>query len=267
MAIANETLVAPAMPIAPDHERDPDEDAPLEGEITIPLARQRVRVFIWEGPVRVTHWVTFGTVMILTVTGAYIASPFLWGPDERTMAIVRFIHMVAAFLFVASGLVRTYWLFAGNRFARWSAFIPRSRRTGREMVRQTGWYLFLRKGAPAVLGHNALAAGTYLIVFFLFLVQTVTGFALAGAHGTEPWATLFGWFPGIVGIQTTRLIHHLLMWAILAFMIHHVYSALLVDHWERNGLLGSIFTGSKFVTRAEIQRARDGGYEVQGIAE
>lgn len=264
MAIANEALVPPA---APAKGRDEGHHPPLEGEVTIPLARQRVRVYVWQVPVRMTHWLTFGTVMVLTVTGGYIASPFLFGTDERTMAAVRFVHLVAAFLFVASGILRTYWLFAGNRFSRWTAFIPTSKRHAREMVRQTGWYAFVRSDPPAVLGHNALAAGTYFVVFFLFLIQTITGFALAGAHGTEPWATLFGWFPGIVGIQTTRLIHHLLMWAILAFMVHHVYSALLVDHWERNGLMSSIFAGSKFVTRAEIQAARDGGHEVQGIAE
>jgi Ni/Fe-hydrogenase 1 B-type cytochrome subunit len=106
-----------------------------------------------------------------------------------------------------------------------------------------------------------------MVVFFLFLVQTVTGFALAGVHGTQPWEALFGWLPGILGIQTVRLIHHLLMWAIIAFMVHHAYSALLVDHWERNGLMASIFSGSKFVTRKEVQDARDGGWEVQEISE
>jgi Ni/Fe-hydrogenase 1 B-type cytochrome subunit len=53
------------------------------------------------------------------------------------------------------------------------------------------------------------------------------------------------------------------MWVILAFMIHHVYSAIMVDHWERNGLMSSIFAGYKFVTRRDIQNARDGGMEVQ----
>ena len=111
------------------------------------------------------------------------------------------------------------------------------------------------------------AAGTYLVVFTLFVIQTVTGFALAGAHGTEPWAALFGWLPGLIGLQLVRVIHHLIMWAILAFMIHHVYSALLVDHIERNGLMSSIFSGYKFVTRREIQAARDGGPDVQEVAE
>ena len=83
-------------------------------------------------------------------------------------------------------------------------------------------------------------------------------------HGIQPWATLFGWVPGVLfGVQGVRLIHHLVMWAILGFMIHHVYSALLVDHVERNGLMSSIFTGYKFVTRQEVIEARDGGMAVE----
>jgi Ni/Fe-hydrogenase 1 B-type cytochrome subunit len=230
----------------------------------VPAASQRVRIYTWEVPVRVTHWVVVAAIIVLSVTGGYIADPFLIPPGGSVMMVVRFLHMLAAFVFLAAGIVRTYWLFAGNRFARWTAFIPTNRNQAREAVRQLGWYLFMRPDAPKVLGHNQLAAGTYFVVFFLFLIQTLTGFALVAIHGIQPWATLFGWVPDVMfGVQGVRLIHHLVMWAILAFMVHHVYSALLVDHVERNGLMSSIFTGYKFVTRQEVIEARDGGMAVE----
>ena len=229
---------------------------------------ERVRIYVWEIPVRVTHWITVASIIVLSVTGGYIADPFLIAPGGSVMTVVRFIHIVAAFVFLASGILRTYWLFAGNRFARWTAFVPVTGAQRREARRQTAWYVFLSRDVPRVLGHNSLAAGTYFVVFFLFLLQTITGLALTGAHGTEPWASLFGWVPGLLGgLQGVRLIHHLIMWATLAFMIHHVYSALLVDHTERNGLMASIFSGYKFVTRREIDEARDGGMEIQETAE
>jgi Ni/Fe-hydrogenase 1 B-type cytochrome subunit len=238
------------------------------GDITIPLASQRVRVYVWQVPVRVTHWIVFGSVMVLTVTGGYIADPFLIPENGAVMSVMRFTHMLAAYVFLAAGLVRTYWLFAGNRFAHWRGLFPFTRAQVREVARQTGWYFFVRRDAPRVLGHNQLAAGTYLVVFFLFLVQTVTGFALAGVHGFEPWASLFGWVPAVLlGIQNVRLVHHLVMWAILAFMVHHIYAAILVDHSEKNGLMSSIFSGFKFITRGEIAEARDGGMDVDRIAE
>jgi hypothetical protein len=51
------------------------------------------------------------------------------------------------------------------------------------------------------------------------------------------------------------------MWAILAVALFHVYSCVLVDHLEKNGLLSSIVSGYKFPTREEILEARDGGAE------
>lgn len=230
----------------------------------VPAASQRVRLYVWQVPVRVTHWVIVGTIVVLSVTGAYIADPFLIPPGGSVMMTVRFVHMLAAFTFLGCGVVRTYWLFAGNRFAHWRAFFPTNRVQARELWDQLKWYLLVRRDPPRILGHNALAAASYLIVFVLFGIQTVTGFALVGMHGIEPWATLFGWVPDVMfGVQGMRLIHHLIMWAILGFVVHHVYAAVLVDHVERNGLMSSIFTGYKFVTRQEVIEARDGGIDVE----
>jgi Ni/Fe-hydrogenase 1 B-type cytochrome subunit len=47
--------------------------------------------------------------------------------------------------------------------------------------------------------------------------------------------------------QRLRLLHHLIMWLLIAFALHHVYSAFLVDAEEANGLMSSIFSGWKFV--------------------
>ncbi len=230
-----------------------------DDELEIPPGLERVRIYVWQVPVRVTHWVTFSAIVVLTVTGAYIADPFFFAFNAETMSTMRVVHMLAAFIFLASGVLRTYWLFAGNQFSRWTAFVPTNRRHLAEVRTQTAFYLFRSRDIPGILGHNALAGGTYTVVFFLFLIQTVTGFGMLAIHGTEPWAALFGWVPALLGEQGMRLLHHLLMWVILAFAVHHVYSAILVDHWERNGLMSSIFAGSKFVPRWRIDEARDGG--------
>ena len=223
---------------------------------------RRLRIYIWQIPVRATHWVTAGCIVVLSLTGGYIADPFLIPAGGSTMMTARLIHMVAAITLLASGLVRTWWLLAGNRFSRWSAFIPTSRVQAAELFRQAGFYMFLRREIPKVLGHNQLAAAAYLALFFLLLVETVTGFALDGLIGSEPGATAFGWLRELLGPQTIRLVHHLSMWAILAIALFHVYSTILVDHLERNGLVSSMFSGFKFVPRDEIIESRDGGVDV-----
>jgi Ni/Fe-hydrogenase 1 B-type cytochrome subunit len=222
-------------------------------------AEQRFRLYVWQVPVRVTHWVTAGCIVVLSLTGVYIADPFLLPPGGSVMTTVRLIHIVAAFTLLASGLVRTIWLLAGNRFSRWSAFIPTSRRQATELFRQAAFYGFVRKELPKVLGHNQLAATAYLVLFGLLLVETVTGFALDGLVGGEPGATGFGWLRELLGVQALRLIHHGAMWAIIAIAVFHVYSCVLVDHLEKNGLLSSIVSGYKFPTREEVVESRDGG--------
>jgi Ni/Fe-hydrogenase 1 B-type cytochrome subunit len=41
------------------------------------------------------------------------------------------------------------------------------------------------------------------------------------------------------------------MWLLIAFVIHHVYSAWLMDVKERDGVMSSIFGGYKAVKRKE----------------
>lgn len=260
-------MAAPAEGVQPAAQTGPGIPSG-HGAVSTPPAGDRIRVYVWQVPVRVSHWLLVGSIAVLSVTGGYIADPFLLPPGGSVMTTIRSIHLVAAFVFVGAGLLRTYWMFAGNRFAHWRAFVPATRIQLREIVEQLGWYLFVRRDAARVLGHNQLATASYMVVFFLFALQTATGFALAGANGTEPWATLFGWVPTVLfGIQGVRLIHHLIMWAILGFLVHHVYSCILVDLWEGNGLISSMVTGYKFVTRREILEARDGGVDTPGVEE
>jgi Ni/Fe-hydrogenase 1 B-type cytochrome subunit len=223
---------------------------------------ERVRLYVWQVPVRATHWVIVGCIVILSITGAYIADPFLLPAGGGVMTAARLIHVGTAFVFLAAGLVRTIWLLRGNRFARWSAFIPTSRYQFMEIFRQAGFYAFLRRDIPKVLGHNQLAATAYVALFGFLLIETVTGFTLDGIGGAEPAWMLFGWLSELLGPQMVRLVHHLSMWAILAIAVFHVYSCVLVDHLEKNGLMSSIFSGFKYPTRREVLESRDGGPDV-----
>ena len=67
------------------------------------------------------------------------------------------------------------------------------------------------------------------------------------------------WLRELAGAQLLRVVHHLSMWVILAIALFHVYSCVLVDNVEQNGLLSSIISGFKFPTREEIVESRDGG--------
>ena len=223
---------------------------------------ERVRIYVWQVPVRITHWAIAISIVGLSLTGGYIADPFLIPPGGSVMTTMREVHLISAIVLMLAGLWRTIWLLVGNRFARWSAFVPTTRNQALELFRQAGFYAFVRKEIPRVLGHNQLAATAYIALVGLLVVEMGTGFVLYGVLGAEPAATLFGWVRELVGLQTIRLVHHLAMWGVLAIAVFHVYSCFLVDNIEKNGILTSIVNGYKYPTREEVLESRDGGPEL-----
>jgi Ni/Fe-hydrogenase 1 B-type cytochrome subunit len=215
-----------------------------------------VRVYVWELPVRVSHWFIFLPIVVLSFTGYYIHNPFIVARSSTTflMGTMRFIHEIAAFVFISAFLLRLYWFFKGNSWSNWRAFVPIHRRQWRGMGGMVAYYSFLRKDLAHHVGHNALAAMTYLLMFTFMLIEIITGLALyTQVRGKWLLGWLFSWIPGVIDIQHLRLIHFCIMFAFFAFVIHHVYSAVLVSWEERNGLIESIFTGSKFVPKDELE--------------
>lgn len=211
--------------------------------------------YVWEVPVRVTHWLNFLSIIILSATGIFIgeAKTFTRLPSEYLMGWVRFIHFVGAYVFTISVLIRLYWSFVGNEYAHWRVFFPYLTAKGRRNMLDTfRYYLFFSKKGPHVVGHNALAATTYSIVLLLYFVMIISGFALYAQNAPGGFMHTVGSLTfRIVSPQGMRLTHHIVMWLLIAFAIHHVYSAWLMDIKERGGVMSSIFGGYKAVQTKE----------------
>jgi len=207
------------------------------------------RVYVWEVPVRLTHWVNVFAILTLSGTGFYIGNPVLGG-SVYLMAWVRGAHRITAYVFIASIALRTYWAFAGAEWASWRALFPYFGARGRrDLARTFLYYTFIRRRPPREVGHNALAGATYSLVVTLMLLEILTGFALQ-SFGGGGWRTVaFGWVFSVMSAPAVRLTHHMIMWLLLGFAVHHVYSAVLMDAEERTGILISILTGYKLARR------------------
>jgi Ni/Fe-hydrogenase 1 B-type cytochrome subunit len=207
------------------------------------------RVYVWEFPVRLTHWVNFLSILLLSFTGYYIGNPFIHAISETEyiMGWMRFLHFVSAYAFTVSFFIRIYWLIAGNEYASWRSYNPFSIQKIKELIELSKYYLFLRKEPPHISpGHSACGIYAYLGLFIIFIIQILTGFALySQSHVGGLWKVLGGWVLLITGEGYIRLIHHIIMWLILVFAIGHVYIGWFLDRQERNGLMSSIFSGFK----------------------
>jgi Ni/Fe-hydrogenase 1 B-type cytochrome subunit len=224
---------------------------------THPIAQdeQIVRVYVWQIPVRLSHWVIVLSIAVLSFTGYYLYDPFILsrGSSAFLMAKMRFIHEVAAFVFIAAVLLRFYWFFKGNGWAHWRSFMPLERWWRRGLRRQIKYYVFLCRDPESEVGHNPLAAATYLLVYGLMAVEILTGLVLYNRIiGSKALGFLVGWISSLVSIHYLREIHFFMMFAFMAFVIHHVYSAVLIGIEERSGLMGGIFSGYKFFPAAFV---------------
>ena len=90
--------------------------------------RNFIRVYVWELPVRLTHWINAACIVVLGVSGYLIAHPpgYMTATEASFgywFGIVRFTHFVAAYVFVTALVARVYWAFVGNKFAGWKSFV------------------------------------------------------------------------------------------------------------------------------------------------
>ena len=211
------------------------------------------KVYVWELPVRLTHWLLFFSILVLSATGYYIGHPFVSVPGAATnhfvMGTARVVHMYAAIVFVLAMLVRFYWLFVGNRYARLMELIPVSLGRLRSFWKTLKYYSFIGRDPDEYAGHNALAGSSYALIFVVYVVMTLTGLVLYAVDAPigsplrifDVFAPIFG------GLPIARLIHHIGMWVILIFVVVHVYFVLLSSVIEHIGTFDSIFSGYKFL--------------------
>jgi Ni/Fe-hydrogenase 1 B-type cytochrome subunit len=221
------------------------------------LARERGNftwVYLWGAPLRAMHWTAALSILVLIVTGLFVARPYVAPTGDTTspylMGRMRFFHFVAAAVIVMTGIVRFYWLFAGNRFERLRALFPFTSRNLGNLWRTTLGYLTLnRTDAPVYVGHNPLQQVLYTGTYVTTAVMVLTGFALYGQ--SNPGGTihqLFNWVvPLLGGLQIVRLIHHALTYGYILFIIFHVYFAARADYVERAGVISSIITGGRYI--------------------
>ncbi|HZD48095.1 MAG TPA: Ni/Fe-hydrogenase, b-type cytochrome subunit [Silvibacterium sp.] len=215
-----------------------------------------VGVYVWEWPVRIFHWMMVLSLVVLTVTGFYMHRPFIVATSPRAwvMGTMRFVHEVSGFTLIAVLLLRIYWFFMGNQWARWRAWVPLKKEQWQSMKSMALYYAYQRREPYPEIGHNSLAAACYLAIVGLLLIECLTGLVLYSVvSGSHFLRVTVGWIPHIIDIQYIRLCHYFIMFCFMAFMIHHVYSAVLVSMEQKNGLMESIFSGWKFVSRSLLK--------------
>jgi Ni/Fe-hydrogenase 1 B-type cytochrome subunit len=220
------------------------------------------RVYVWELPVRIFHWINALSITVLAVTGFIIANPPAILSSAEASEIywfgtVRMIHFISAYIFFFNMILRVYWSFFGNKFSSWRSFWPNKK------MLHNFWHvlkvdiLLRNEKHPDIkdisVGHNSVAAVSYVALFVLGLVQVFTGFGLYASNAGWWLPKLFTWVvPLFGGDFMVRTIHHISTWVFILFVLIHVYLVFYHDWLEGRGEVSSMFGGYKYVCNERI---------------
>jgi Ni/Fe-hydrogenase 1 B-type cytochrome subunit len=228
--------------------------------------REFKRAYIWQLPVRLTHWISALSIFVLAATGIIISNPpAIMSGSEASYSYwfgtVRFIHFTAAYVFSFSIIIRLYWSLVGNKYASWRVFFPFKKSFFRKMIHVLKVDILLQNEKESdftsiAVGHNPIAAMSYLILYLLCAAQILTGFALLAPTSTWFFPKIFAWVTGIFGNEfMLRSIHHAVTWVMICFTMIHVYLVFYHDWLEGRGEVSSMFSGYKFVAKERLKGA------------
>lgn len=219
------------------------------------------RVYVWELPVRIFHWINATAILVLMVSGFLIGNPqVLMRSNEAYMQYwfgwTRFLHFAAGYIVFFNFFFRFYWGFVGNQFARWTGFFPVNKEQLRDMWETVRIdILQLKLKGKISIGHNYLASLTYVGLFLVFLFQVISGFGLYASMSDSFIPKLFVWIiPLMGGDANVRAWHHMFMWAFAVFSVIHIYLVFYHDYVEGRGDMSSMLGGWKFEKDDELNR-------------
>ncbi|MFT9417386.1 Ni/Fe-hydrogenase, b-type cytochrome subunit [Acetobacter sp.] len=215
-------------------------------------ARKLTTIYVYEAPVRLWHWVTVASIVVLVITGYFIGSPppSLSGEASNhfLMGWIRYLHFSAAWIFAVGFAGRIVWTFMGNIYTRELFYLPVWRRDyWKGLLDELLVYAFVKKQGEKTIGHNPLARTALFFCFTLTgLFMIVSGFALySDGTGIDSWeGKVFGWvMPWLGGSLGTHFLHHWGMWIIILFVMIHVYTVTREDITSRQTLLSAMTNG------------------------
>lgn len=201
------------------------------------------------------HWIRAFSIFALTVTGFYIAKPFISPipnpePTNFMHALFRSWHEMIGFLLIAVFLYKTYlFLFAKKYYTERAAI--KDVFSLKVWTKQIGYYLLVSKHPKLSGVYNPLQFVAYVGFYLMLFGIILTGLILyvhvyhegLGAFLYAPMRSLEVMMGGLAMV---REIHHLLMWGIILFIFAHVYMAVFNAVYGKEGAMDAIFSGLKW---------------------
>jgi Ni/Fe-hydrogenase 1 B-type cytochrome subunit len=218
---------------------------------------------------RTIHWVNALCMIAAVATGLYIGHPyyqtFIADPavDKYVMAWNRWGHFIVAIIFDVTAILIGYLYLFSNFDKPYKKILP----TKQNFIEF--WEVFFN-----LITFNrrkkfdSTHSDSYNIVFFTFFHILLVFMLLTGlqlyVHGLASGESSIGtWWPAMLHIATdwtltvfggnmgVRIAHHTAMYIILMWVMSHIYYQIWRTIFWREGDIGIVFSGHKFVEEKE----------------
>ncbi|WP_294964273.1 Ni/Fe-hydrogenase, b-type cytochrome subunit [Sulfurimonas sp.] len=201
------------------------------------------------------HWIRAVSIVVLTVTGFYIAVPFLTpavnaDPTNFMQSLIRSWHIIFGFVLISVIIFKSYlFIFAKNtemeRKALKDVINPKI------WIQQIGYYLLVSKHPKLNGVYNPLQFMAYVTFYIAIFVLIITGLIMY-VHDFHQGLGGFLYAPMksievmMGGLANVRVIHHILTWGIMLFVVGHMYMAIYNAVFGKEGAMDAIFSGMKW---------------------
>lgn len=201
------------------------------------------------------HWIRALSILILTITGFYIADPIITPvassqPDNFMYALFRSWHIIFGFVLTWIVFYKSYlFLFGKKNEMERKAF--KDVLNLKVWLKQIGYYLLISKHPKLNGVYNPLQFMAYFAFYIMMFLLILTGFVLyvhvyhngLGAFMYEPMRAVEVMMGGLAMV---REIHHIAMWGVIVFILAHVYMAIYNAVFGKEGAVDAIFSGMKW---------------------
>ncbi len=201
------------------------------------------KVLVFSAATRIFHWLRALSILVLIVTGFYIANPFLQGASNSNVLLmgwVRAVHVVFGFIFIAVTLARCY-MFVFSKDSKGE------RRSLLDVFSLKSWIIQIK--SYFWMGHlkhqgvyGPLQYMTYLFLTLVAIAMGITGLALWSADFHQGLGGLLQapslWLDHLMGgLAVVRTWHDRLMWVFIVFIFVHVYLVIWTSlRFNHNGV-------------------------------
>jgi len=204
---------------------------------------------------RLHHWVRVISILVLIVTGLYLANPFIAPsvtaePDNFMYALFRSWHVIFGFVAISMFIGKTYYFFF-VKSDRAEINSVRDLFCMENWSKQIGYYMLVTRHPKLTGAYNVVQFLAYTAFYFMMVGLIITGLILyahvyhqgLGGMLYEPARYLESM---VGGLAVVRDMHHLLMWGVILFVVVHVYMAVFNAVYGKEGSVDSIISGYKW---------------------